>query len=223
MKLWPFKGGAPKNPRAGEFDSLIWETNTLAKVALMPIVNRFPDYEPIVDSNLMGVWDCLMTIAMTGVAAHAEGTLSDPQTQHEIKRVLDKEWQVGAELFDDYYEYTEMRTKETGASWSGVSAMWVADNLRLHSKANAALKRNASELDFVNRLSAFMNISFGSTEVGFSHYFGVMALDVEKDMGIDMGLGTQGTKKDSAKKIPILSHIFKSFAQETVALIAAKQ
>jgi hypothetical protein len=171
--------------------------NTLAKVALMPIVNRFPDYEPIVDSNLMGVWDCLMTIAMTGVAAHAEGTLSDPQTQHEIKRVLDKEWQVGAELFDDYYEYTEMRTKETGASWSGVSAIWFADNLRLHSKANAALKRNASELDFVNRLSAFMNISFGSTEVGFSHYFGVMALDVEKDMGIDMGLGTQGTKKDS--------------------------
>jgi hypothetical protein len=55
MKLWPFKKGNTKKPRVGEFDSLVWETNTLAKVALMPIVNRFPDYEPIVDSELVEV------------------------------------------------------------------------------------------------------------------------------------------------------------------------
>jgi hypothetical protein len=223
MKFWPFNRRSSQKNREGEYDHIVWETNTLAKVSLMPIVNRFPDYGAIVDSNLVEVWDCLMTVAMTGVAVHAEGVLSDPQIQHEVKRALSNQWQIDAELFDDYYEYTKLRTEETKASWSGVAAMWVADNLRLHSKANAALKRNASKLDFVNRLSAFMNISFGSTEVGFSHYFAVMALDVEKDMGIDMGLGTQGTKKDSAKKIPILAHIFKSFAQETVELIAAKQ
>ena len=223
MKFWPFNRGSSLKQREGEFDFIVWGTNTLAKVSLMPIVNRFPDYGPIVDSNLVDFWDCLMTIAMTGVAAHAEGMLSNPQVQHEIKRALDKQWQIDAELFDDYYEYTKLRTKETGAPWSGVSAMWVADNLRLHSKATTALKRNARKLDFVNRLSAFMNVSFGSTEVGFSHYFGVMALDVEKNMGIDIGLGTQGTKKDSSKKIPIIAHIFESFAQKTVELIAEKQ
>lgn len=104
-----------------------------------------------------------------------------------------------------------------------MSAMWVADNLRLHSKATTALKRNATKLDFINRLSAFINISFGSTEAGFSHYFALMALDVEKNMGIDMGLGTKGTKKDSSKKISIIGDIFKSFAQKTVELIAEKE
>jgi hypothetical protein len=50
-----------------------------------------------------------------------------------------------------------------------------------------------------------------------------MALDVQKDMGIDMGLGTQGTKKDPSKQISTLIHLFKSFAEMTVELIAEKQ
>jgi hypothetical protein len=223
MKFWPFKRDAQKNPKEGEFDSVVWATNTLAKVALMPIVNRFPDYGSIIDSNLVDLWDSLMTIAMTGVAAHAEGMLSNSQVQDDIKRALSEQWQIDADLFDDYYEYTKVRTNETKAPWCGVSAMWVADNLRLHGKATAELKRNSQKLDFVNRLSAFMNVSFRSTEVGFSHYFGFMALDVEKNMGIDMRLGTQGTKKESPKKIPIIAHIFESFAQKTVELIAEKQ
>jgi len=189
----------------------------------MPMVNSFPDYGPIIDSDLVEIWDCLMTIAMTGVAVHAEGSLSDAQVQNEVKIALSRQWQIDSELFDDYYEYTKLRTNETKASWCGVSAMWVADNLRLHEKSTPALKRNSQKLDFVNRLSAFMNVSFGSTEVGFSHYFGFMALDVEKNMGIDMGIGTQGTKKDPPKKIPIIAHIFESFAQNTVKLIAEKQ
>jgi len=47
-----------------------------------------------------------------------------------------------------------------------------------------------------------------------------MALDVEKNMGIDMGLGTKGTKRDPKKKVSIIAHIFESFAQNTVELIA---
>jgi len=223
MKLWPIKKGNLKKPKEEEFDSLVWETNTLAKVALMPMVNRFPDYGPIVDSELAEVWDGLMTVAMTGVAAHAEGKISDPKIQREIKKSLLHVCGINTELFDSYYEYTLERTQETGASWRGVSAMWVADYLRLQSKANSSLKKNATKLDFINRLACFMNIAFGSTEVGFPHYFEFMALDVEKNMGIDMGLGTKGTKKDPSKKIPIIAHIFESFAQNTVKLIAERQ
>ena len=223
MKFWPFNRRSSQKNKEGEFDHIVLETNTLAKVSLMPIVNCFPDYGAIIDSNLVEVWDCLMTIAMTGVAVHAEGVLSDLQVQNELKKALSKQWQIDAELFDDYYEYTKLRTKESNAPLCGVSAMWVADNLGLHSKATTALKRNSQKLDFVNRLSAFINVSFGSTEVGFSNYFVFMALDVEKNMGIDMGLGPQGTINDSQKKIPITAHIFESFAQKTVELIAEKQ
>lgn len=70
------------------FDWLVWETNTLAKTALMALINRFPQYGPIVDSKLIETWDCLMTIAMTGVAAHARGILSDPQARRELKRLM---------------------------------------------------------------------------------------------------------------------------------------
>lgn len=76
----------------------------------MPIVKRFLIYGPIIDSNLVELWDSLMTIAMTGVAVHAEGTLSNPQVQNDIKRALFEQWQIDAELFDDYYEYTKVRT-----------------------------------------------------------------------------------------------------------------
>jgi len=223
MKFLPFNRMSSQNNKEGEFDHIVWGTNTLAKVSLMPIVNCFPDYGAIIDSNLVEVWDCLMTVVMTGVAIHAEGMLSDPQVRNEVKRALSKQWQIDAELFDDYYEYTRLRTKETRAPLCGVSAMWVSDNLRLNDKATTALKTNAKNLDFVNRLSTFMNVSFGSTDVGFPHYFGIMALDVEKNVGIDMGLGTQGTEKDSSKKMPIVAHIFESFAQKTVELIAEKQ
>lgn len=68
-----------------------------------------------------------------------------------------------------------------------------------------------------------MNVSFGSSEAVFSHYFGFMALDVEITMGIDMGLGTKGTKKDPQKEISIIAHIFESFAKKTIELIAEKQ
>lgn len=223
MKIWPFKRGNTKKSGVGEFDSLVWETNSLAKASLMPMVNCFPDYGPIIDSDLVEIWDCLMTIAMTSVAVNAKGVLSDAQIQNEVKNALSTQGQIDAALFDDYYEYTKQRTNETNASWCGVSAMWVADNLRLHEKATPTLKRNSQKLDFVNRLSAFINVSFGSTEVGFSQYFGFMALDVEKNIGIDMGIGTQGTKKDPSKKTPIIAHIFESFAQNTVKLIAEKQ
>ena len=65
-----------------------------------------------------------------------------------------------------------------------------------------------------------MNMSFGSTEVGLSHFLGVMALDTEKSMGIDMGIGTEGTKKDPVKKVVILAEIFELFARKTVDMIA---
>ena len=222
MKLWPFNKILSRKNKEGEFDHIVWETNILAKVALMQFVKRFPDYGPIIDSNLVELWDSLMTIAMTGVAVHAEGSLSNHQVQSDIKRALSEQWRIHADLFDDYYEYTKVRTNETKAPWCGVTAMWVADNLRAHEKATEELKRNSEKLDFVNRLSAFINVSFGSTDAGFSHYFGFMALEVEKNMGINMGLGTQSTKNDPKKELPIIAHIFESFAQKTVELIAEK-
>ena len=88
MRFWPFRKKTAHKPRVGEFTPLVRETNALAMVALMPLVKRFPDYGPIVDSNLIKVWDCLMTIAMTGVAAHKKGILSDSQARDEIKRSL---------------------------------------------------------------------------------------------------------------------------------------
>ena len=223
MKLWPFKSGNSKKPRVGEFDSLVWETNALAKVALMPIVNRFPDYAPILDSELVEVWDGLMTVAMTGVAVHAEGNISDPKAQQEIKKSLSNTWGINPELFDDYYAYTKQRTQDTGASWSGVSAMWVADYLRLQSKANTSLKQNAKKLEFINRLAGFMNVAFGSIEIGFAYFYWNIAHDVEKDTGIDMGFGTQGTKNDSLKRVQLSVEICKSFAKHAVELIAAKR
>lgn len=220
MKLWLFKKTASQEQKTGTFDPLVWEANTLAKVSLVPFIDRFSLYRPIVESELMEVWDSIVTIAMAGVAAQAKGLLSDPSGRKELKKALDEKLYGGAVGFDDYYEYTILRTKKTRAPWSSVSAKWVADNLRLHSKANAALKKNASELDFVNSLSAFMNMSFGSTEVGLSHFLGVMALDAERSMGIDLGLGTKGAKKDPVKKAVILAEIFELFARKTVEMIA---
>lgn len=141
MRFWPFKRAAQDAPRSSEYDSVVSESNTLAKVALMPIVNRFPDYGSIIDSNLEEVWDLLMTIAMTGVAVHAESMLSNPHVRADIKRALSKQWQINAELFDEYYEFTKGRTQETKAPWCGVSALWVADKLRLHGKATTELKK----------------------------------------------------------------------------------
>jgi len=220
MKLWPFKKTVVKEQKTGAFDSLVWGANMLAKVSLVPFFDHFPLYRLIVESELMEVWDSLMTIAMSGVAAQAEDRLSDLSDLKELKKALEKKCDGGAVGFEDYYEYTMLRTKQTGAPWTAVSAMWVADNLRLHSKANVALKNNANQLDFVNALSAFMNMSFGSTDVGLFHFVGDMALNVEKNMGIDFGLGTKGVKKDSLKKATILAAIFEQFARKTVEMIA---
>lgn len=220
MKFWPFKKVAQETPRTGEFDPLVWEANTLAKVALVPLMKRFPQYGAVIESDLTDTWDYLMTIALTGVAANARGILSDAEARASLKNALDKELQGGSRAFDDYYEYTTLRTRESGASWSGVSAMWVAENFRGHSNTNADLKRNAEQLDFVNPIAAFMNISFGSTDVGFSQFMGVMALEAEEKMEIDMGLGRKGTKQDSRKKLQILAEIFELFAIKTVEMIA---
>lgn len=209
MRFWPFNKRTSEKLKAEQFDSLVWAANNLAMVALMPLVKRFPDYGPIVDSNLVNVWDCLMTIAMTGVAAHERGKLSDPQTRKEIKKALHEKWRVGGELFDDYYEYTVQQTTRTGVHWSAVSAMWVAENLRLHDRANSVLKQKAKELNFINRLSAFMNISFGSNEVGLSNYLGIMTPEVNNE-------------KDPEKKAHILAYIFETFACKTVDLMADK-
>lgn len=221
LKFLPFKKLASEQQRTGEFDSLVWEANTLAQVSFVSFVNRFPQFSPIIESEMMEVWDFLVTIAMVGVAAQASGKMSEPESLEELKSVLEEKWQGGgANGFDDYYEYTTLRTEKVGASWSGVSAMWVADNLRLHRKANASLKQNASELDFINRVGSFLRISYGSAEFGISHYLGIMALEAEKEMGIDLGFGTKGTKKDSSKKIEILLEIFESYARKTVEIIA---
>ena len=219
MKLWPSKKTASQGQSAGAFDSIVWEANTLAKASLVPFIEHFPLYRPIVESQLMEVWDSLVTIAMAGVAAKANELLSDPLSLKELKIALDKTCYAGAIGFDDYYEYTMLRTKQTGAPWSGVSAMWVADNLRLHSKANAALKYNSSQLDFVNSLAAFMNMSFGGTEAGLSCFLGAMALDFEKSMGIDFGLGTKEVKKDPETKAVLLVEIFEQFARKIVEMI----
>ena len=220
MKLWPFKKTALQEQKTGTFDPLVWEANTLAKVSLVPFIDRFSLYRPIVESELIDVWDSLVTIAMAGVAAQAKGLLSDPSDRKELQKILDEKLYGGAVGFEDYYEYTVLRTKQTGAPWSGVSAMWVAENLRLHSKANTALKNNARELDFVNILSVFMNMSFGSAEIGLSHFLGFMAHDAEKTMAIDLGFGTKGAKKDPVKKVAILAELFELFAQKTVDMIA---
>lgn len=112
------------------------------------------------------------------------------------------------------------RSTKVDAPWSGISAMWVADNLRLHRKATDTLKQNARELEFVSRLSAFMNMSFGRSDVGFPHHLATVASSMEKEMGIDMGLGTKGTKKDPATKAHVLVATFESFARGTVDMIA---
>jgi hypothetical protein len=151
-----------------------------------------------------------MTIAMTGVAAYQKDILSDSKARDEIKRSLREKWQVGGELFDDYYEYVIQRTAKTDGPWSGVSAMWVADNLRLHDRANSALKHNAGNLSFINRLSIFMNISFGSTEVGLSHYLKMVTPEMVK-------------AKDTNEKMHVLSSIFESFACKTIDFIADKE
>lgn len=153
MKFWPFKKVAQEASRTNEYDPLVWETNTLAKVALVPLMKRFPKYEPVIESDLIGTWDCLVTIAMTGVAANAMGILSNDTDRESLKQALSHKLKKGGHVFDDYYEYTILRTREVDASWSGVSATWVAENFRCHSKANAELKHNTEHLDFVNTLA----------------------------------------------------------------------
>jgi hypothetical protein len=219
MGFWPFKRNTSRVESKGKQDRLVWQTNMLSKVALVPFVKNFPQYAPIIDSNLMETWDILCTIAMTGVSAYANNFLSDAQAMEELKISLDKWWKGGRAGFEDYYEYTSLRTSKAGAPWAGVSTMWVADNLRLHSKANEALKRNASQLDFINHLAAFMTISFGSAEVGLPHYLVMMSLEAENKIGIDMGIGTKGTKQDFTKKLEIIAWIFESFASKTVESI----
>ncbi len=204
------------------FEPLVWKSKNLAMVSLVPFCHHFPEYRPIVESELMEVWDSLVTIAMTGVAARAMNLLSEPTDLIELTEALDKELFAGAVGFDDYYEYTLFRTTQTGASWSGVSAMWVAQNLSLHSKSNDALKNILHQLDFINSLCLFMYVSFGSgsNEVGISHFLHVMLLEAEKNTGIDFGLGTKGVKKDTFKKVEIIIELFEQYARKTVENIA---
>ena len=66
-----------------------------------------------------------------------------------------------------------------------------------------------------------MSMSFGRMEVGLSHYIVTMSLEVENEMGIDMGLCTKGTKMNSGEKIKVLVWIFESWANKTVELIVS--
>ena len=77
MKFWPFNKVAQDTPRTSEYDPLVWETYTLSKAAFVPLMTAFPQYESIVDSELIDTWDFLLTIAMTGVAANTRGILND--------------------------------------------------------------------------------------------------------------------------------------------------
>lgn len=167
----------------------------------------------IVDSNLMEEWDRLMTIALTGVAAHTKDILSSPEDREELKSSVEEWFEEGGDDFDNYYEYVSLQTTAYEASWTGVSAVWVTSLLA------SALKSNVSKVALANPIAAFLNISFGEPEVGISRYLGEMALEVEQDLGIDMGLGTKGTKTDTDKKIVILGEIFDSYARNTLKYI----
>lgn len=223
MKIWPFTKASRQTPRKAEFDPLVWETNTLAKATLAPMIKRFPQYNAVVESDLTNTWDFLMTIAMAGVAANAKGILSNADARASLRSSLDNKLHGGGNAFDNYYKYTNLRMRVVGASWSGVSAMWMTENLRRHNNANATFKQIADALEFVNPLAAFMDMSFGSTIGGFSDFLGVMTLEVEEKMGIDIGLGTRGTRRNPIKKVEILAEIFELFARNTVDMIAERK
>jgi hypothetical protein len=76
-------------------------------------------------------------------------------------------------------------------------------------KATAALKINAEKLDFINRLSDFINASWGSTKWGFSKYYALMMLD------------TIG-KLDSSKKVAGIRLLFEAYAHNLLRIIAEK-
>lgn len=209
----PSKTTDTEKKRNGKYDPLVWEANKLAIVSLPPFIEHFPQFKMIVDSNLMEEWDRLMTIALTGVAAHTKDILSSPEDREELKSSVEEWFEEGGDDFDNYYEYVSLQTTAYEASWTGVSAVWVTSLLA------SALKSNVSKVALANPIAAFLNISFGEPEVGISRYLGEMALEVEQDLGIDMGLGTKGTKTDTDKKIVILGEIFDSYARNTLKYI----
>ena len=206
-----------------EYDSLVWETNTLAKVAFVPLMKRFPQYESVADSDLLDTWDYLLTIAMTGVAANTRGILFDTKSIKRLKKALGHNLKNGSKVFDAYYKYTTMQSKEVGVSCSAVSAMWVALHFKEHDEANTDLRRCADQPNFINPISSFMNIAFGITEVGLPHFLKFMALEAEEKEGVDLGFGTKGTKHDRNMQIRILAEIFETFASKTVDTIGEEQ
>lgn len=215
--------GTDMNTDKNEYERLVWQSNLLAKSALMPFVNQFPDYGPIIDSDLVEFWDALMTISMTGVALKTGGIFSDQQVQIETKKCMSEHFQIDVALIDDYHRYVQVQGPDRAVLWSTLSASWVAGHLRHHEKATAELVINSEKPRFMHRLSAFMNVSFGSTEAGFAQFFVSVAHEVETRLGISMGIGTDGAQKDFERKIPIFGYIFESFAQNIVETIAKKE
>ena len=216
LKLYGAKApedGSTEKKRSGKYDSLVWEANKLAIVSLPPFVESFPQYESIVDANLIEEWDRHMTIALTGVAAHSKNILSSPVDREELKSSLDEWLEEGSDDFDNYYEYVSLQTSSYKASWASVSAVWVTSLLA------SVLKGSINRVEFANPIAAFLNISFGKPDAGLSRYLRTMALEVEQDLGIDMGLGTDGTKTDTDRKMIILAELFNSYARLTVELI----
>jgi len=74
----------------------------------------FTQYEDVIESNLVDTWDYLLTIAMTGVAANTKGILTDAESRESLKYALGKKPKEGGQVFDDYYDYTILRTREIG-------------------------------------------------------------------------------------------------------------
>lgn len=209
MGFWPFKKRVAREPSdMGPLDYIVHEAKVLAMGALAPFIKTFPAFRPIIESDLTDAWDLLTGVAMAGVALHTRGVLSDPAAREELKKALVASFGTGSDLLDDYYQYVDLRTRETTLPWSGVSAMWVADCMRLHPGANDALRASASTLDFVNPLAGFINISFGSMEDGVADFMDRTFREIEKSEGSDV-----------AGKLSVRAMLYETYAEKVVTLL----
>jgi hypothetical protein len=210
MGFWPFKKREvrERSDELGPLDYTVHEAEVLAMAALAPLLKTFPTFRPVIESNLEEVWDLLVGIAMAGVALHTRGVLSNPAVREELKEALVASFGIGSGLLDDYYEYADLRTRETTLPWSGVSAMWVADSFRLHPGANDALRASASTLDFVNPLASFISLSFGSMGAGVSDFVDRALREIEKREGSDM-----------AGKLSVRAIVHETYVAKVVELV----
>ena len=204
-------------------DSLVWKINTLAKSSLMPIVNEFPKLIHLIDNDAtIELWDNLMTVAMTGVAADTYGYLNNRNSLIELKLSLNKQVNNGMLLFDDYFEYSIIQLKRVDAPWSSISAFWVSENLRQLPMTSEDLKIVIGNIESINILSTFMNMSFGSIDAGFSPFFIDMCKSIEKESGINMSLNSNVTEEERYTKLKLITDIYISFAEIVTKQIKEK-